>query len=121
MVVPITRIADYINFVNKEAENYTFDVQSFGHAGDGNLHIYTLSNDIEKIEEFKEEVYKFMEVLYEKAYEFGGKLSGEHGIGYGKLKYLRQFEDNLNADLMAGIKKVFDPNLILNPGKVVDL
>lgn len=87
VVVPITRIADYINFVNKEAENYTFDVQSFGHAGDGNLHIYTLSNDIEKIEEFKEEVDKFMEVLYEKAYEFGGKLSGEHGIGYGKLKY----------------------------------
>lgn len=120
VVVPITRIADYINFVNKEAENYSFDVQSFGHAGDGNLHIYTLSNEVDKLEEFKEEVDKFMDVLYRKAYEFGGKLSGEHGVGFGKLKYLKTFEGDLNTDLMVGIKKVFDPNLILNPGKVIE-
>lgn len=121
VVVPITRIADYINFVNKEAENYPFDVQSFGHAGDGNLHIYTVSNDVDKVEEFKEEVDKFMDVLYEKAYEFGGKLSGEHGVGFGKLKYLASYEGAQNIELMKAIKKAFDPNLILNPGKVIEI
>ena len=121
VVVPITEIAKYINFVNEEAKNYMFDVQSFGHAGDGNLHIYTLSNELDKRDEFVEQVDKFMEVIYAKAYELGGKISGEHGIGYGKQKYLRGFEGQLNTDLMKGIKKVFDPNQILNPNKVVGL
>ena len=121
VVVPITKIAEYINFVNAEAENYMFDVQSFGHAGDGNLHIYTLSNEVDKHDEFVEEVDKFMDVIYQKAYDLGGKISGEHGIGFGKLKYLRGFEGDTNTDLMKGIKKVFDPNLILNPNKVIGL
>lgn len=121
VVVPITKIADYINFVNAEAENYMFDVQSFGHAGDGNLHIYTLSNEIDKLDEFNAEVDKFMSVVYKKAYEFGGKISGEHGIGFGKLKYLKGFEGDVNDEIMKGIKKVFDPNQILNPDKVIGL
>src|SRR5699024_6540460 len=83
VVVPVTKIADYINFVNKESEKYMFDVQSFGHAGDGNLHIYTLSNEEDKKDEFIKEVDEFMSVIYEKAYEMGGKISGEHGIGFG--------------------------------------
>ncbi len=121
VVVPITKIAEYVNFVNEEAKNYMFDVQSFGHAGDGNLHIYTLSNEVDQREEFIEEVDKFMDVIYRKAYDLGGKISGEHGIGYGKQKYLRGFEGDLNTDLMKGIKKVFDPNNILNPNKVIGL
>nr|WP_072536317.1 FAD-binding oxidoreductase [Anaerococcus mediterraneensis] len=119
VVVPINRIADYMTYVNEVGENYDFDVQSFGHAGDGNLHIYTVSNDEENIEEFRNQVDSFLTEIYEKAYEFGGQLSGEHGIGHGKLSYLKQFEGDLNTDLMRGIKKVFDPNMILNPGKVV--
>lgn len=121
VVVPITKIAEYVNFVNAEAEKYMFDVQSFGHAGDGNLHIYTLSNEVDKHDEFVAEVDKFMDVIYRKAYDLGGKISGEHGIGYGKLKYLKGFEGDINTDLMKGIKKVFDPNLILNPNKVIGL
>lgn len=53
VVVPITKIAEYVEFVNETAEEYMFDVQSFGHAGDGNLHIYTLSNEEEKLDQFK--------------------------------------------------------------------
>lgn len=121
VVVPINKIADYITYVNEVAENYDFDVQSFGHAGDGNLHIYTLSNDEENIEEFRNQVDSFMLDIYEKAYEFGGQLSGEHGIGHGKLEYLKKFEGEINTDLIRGIKKVFDPNMILNPGKVVSV
>lgn len=121
VVVPITKIAEYINFVNEEAKNYMFDVQSFGHAGDGNLHIYTLSNDVDQHDKFVSEVDKFMDVIYKKAYDLGGKISGEHGIGFGKLKYLHGFEGDVNTELMKGIKKVFDPNQILNPDKVIGL
>ncbi|MSS78264.1 FAD-binding oxidoreductase [Anaerococcus sp. AGMB00486] len=119
VVVPVTKIADYINFVNKESKSYIFDVKSFGHAGDGNLHIYTLSNEVDKIKQFKEEVDKFMSIIYEKAYEMGGKISGEHGIGFGKKKYLKNFEGDVNIRLMRAIKKAFDPNMILNPDKVI--
>lgn len=121
VVVPITKIAEYVEFVNETAEEYMFDVQSFGHAGDGNLHIYTLSNEEEKLDQFKDEVNEFMLVIYKKAYDLGGKLSGEHGVGAGKLKYLKEFEGGLNTDLMRGIKKVFDPNMILNPDKVIGI
>ena len=119
VVVPINKIAPFINFVNEIGEKYDFDVQSFGHAGDGNLHIYTVSNDEDKLDEFNKQVHEFMEEIYAKAYEFGGQLSGEHGVGHGKLKYLKEYEGQLNTDLMRGIGKVFDPNMILNPGKVV--
>lgn len=119
VVVPITEIAEYVEFVNKEAEGHMFDVQSFGHAGDGNLHIYTLSNEADKLDQFKDEVDKFMNVIYKKAYDLGGKLSGEHGVGSGKRKYLKDFEGDLNTNLMRGIKRVFDPNMILNPDKVI--
>ena len=119
VVVPINKIAPFINYVNEIGENYDFDVQSFGHAGDGNLHIYTLSNDLDGVEEFNKQVHEFMEEVYTKAYEFGGQLSGEHGVGHGKIQYLKKYEGEINTDLMKGIKKVFDPNMILNPGKVI--
>lgn len=121
VVVPVTKIAEYINFVNSESKSYMFDVKSFGHAGDGNLHIYTLSNEEDKIDQFKDEVDKFMDVIYKKAYDLGGKISGEHGIGHGKKKYLKSFEGDINIEIMRGIKKAFDPNMILNPDKVIAL
>lgn len=119
VVVPINKIADYINFVNEEGKNYDFEVKSFGHAGDGNLHIYACSNDMQE-DIFKHQVDKFMKVIYEKAYEFGGKISGEHGIGSGKKLYLKDFEGQINTRLMREVKKAFDPNNILNPGKVIE-
>lgn len=118
VVVPINKIAKYINFVNKEGEKYDFTVKSFGHAGDGNLHIYTCSNSMEK-EEFVKQVHEFMIVIYQKAYDMGGQISGEHGIGYGKKEYLKKFEGELNVNLMREIKRAFDPKFILNPNKVI--
>jgi len=109
---------DVVVYVNEKAKNYSFEVKSFGHAGDGNLHIYTCSNDMEK-DEFMKQVEEFMKDIYGKAYEFGGQISGEHGIGFGKKEFLKIFEGDVNTDLMRGIKKVFDPNLILNPNKVI--
>ena len=68
--------------------------------------------------EFKKRVDTYFEKLYKEAVACGGLVSGEHGIGMGKVKYLKESVGETNMALMEGIKKVFDPNLILNPGKV---
>lgn len=117
VVVPVTKIPDYVMFADELAKNYDFKLQYFGHAGDGNLHIYTCSNDMDR-EEFLRQVDDFMGKLYAKTMELGGQISGEHGIGMGKVKYLAQAVGETNMELMRGIKKVFDPKMILNPGKV---
>ena len=117
VVVPVNKIADYVRYVNETGDKFDFTVKYFGHAGDGNLHIYTCSNDMEK-DEFLRQVDDFMSKLYAKTMELGGQISGEHGIGMGKVKYLAQAVGETNMELMRGIKKVFDPKLILNPGKV---
>lgn len=117
VVVPTSRIAEYLTYIKSIAADYSFEVKSFGHAGDGNLHIYTCTNDME-LEEFKSQVHDFMKKAYAKATEFGGLISGEHGIGHGKQAYLSEMAGPVNMRLMKEIKSVFDPKAILNPGKV---
>lgn len=89
----------------------------FGHAGDGNLHIYICRD---KLDDKKwEEVLKIcFDRMYEKADEMGGLVSGEHGIGYAKKGYLKKQHGSEQIDLMKGIKMVFDSKNILNPGKI---
>lgn len=117
VVVPVNKIAEYLNFVNEAGKEHGLNIRSFGHAGDGNLHIYQCSNDLTE-EEFKKRVDAFFEVIYRKATDFGGLVSGEHGIGSGKIRYLRESVGETGMSLMEGIKRAFDPKLILNPGKV---
>ena len=117
VVVPVTQIAKFLGYVESLEETVGLKVRSFGHAGDGNLHIYCCSNDLEE-DEFKARAEKFMEAVYVKATELGGQVSGEHGIGHGKVPYLAESVGEVNMRLMEQIKQVFDPNLILNPGKV---
>lgn len=117
VVVPVNNIAQYLTYVKSLEDNYEFTIKSFGHAGDGNLHIYACANDMDE-NEFKKQVDEFMDIIYKKAAECGGLISGEHGIGYGKAKYLENFAGETQIRLMIGIKKVFDPKMILNPGKV---
>lgn len=117
VVVPVNQIAKYLTYVKSLEGDYSFKIKSFGHAGDGNLHIYTCANDMDE-DEFKTQVADFMKKIYKKAAEYGGLISGEHGIGYGKMSYLADFAGETNMRLMEGIKKVFDPKMILNPGKV---
>ena len=117
VVVPVNKIADYVRFVNATGDQFDFTVKYFGHAGDGNLHIYTCSNDMAE-DEVRKQVDAFMRAIYKKAVELGGQISGEHGIGMGKVKYLAEAVGPVNMQLMQGIKKVFDPKMILNPGKV---
>ncbi|MCY6484596.1 FAD-binding oxidoreductase [Clostridium aestuarii] len=117
VVVPVNKIPSYLEFVNKAGEECGLTIRSFGHAGDGNLHIYQCSNDLEE-EEFKARVDKFFDLIYPEATKCGGLVSGEHGIGSGKISYLVDSVGEINIKLMKGIKKAFDPNSIMNPGKV---
>lgn len=117
VVVPVNKIASYLAIVNKAGIECNLTIKSFGHAGDGNLHIYQCSNELSE-DEFKARVDKFFGIIYAEATACGGLVSGEHGIGSGKMKYLINSVGETNMQLMEGIKKVFDPNMIMNPGKV---
>jgi len=119
VVVPRNRVAEYIKFSHSVAEDVGLRIPYFGHAGDGNLHLYLCRDGIEK-KLWQEKLTKAFDLLYSKAAEFGGLPSGEHGIGYAKKQDLLDMVGFEQVSLMAGIKKVFDPNGILNPGKVFD-
>lgn len=117
VVVPGNRIAEFVKHINFLEEEHGVRIRTFGHAGDGNLHVYLCKDDLpDGMWKLKCDV--IMEALYDKAHMLGGQVSGEHGIGHAKIPYL---EDSLGEDavmLMGGIKGVFDPKCILNPGKV---
>ena len=117
VVVPVDKIADFLLFVRETGEKYGMRIRNFGHAGDGNLHIYCCSNDME-LDEFLEKDKLVMDECYRKCTEFGGQVSGEHAIGHAKKEYLQESVGDVAYGLMGQIKKVFDPNMILNPGKV---
>ena len=92
-------------------------IPSFGHAGDGNLHIYLCKDDLED-EMWEEKRKEIMSIMYKKAQEMGGEVSGEHGIGHAKAGYLKDSADEASIK-MKGIKNLFDSKGILNPGKVI--
>ncbi len=117
VVVPVDKIAPFLVYTHEEAGRQGVRVRSFGHAGDGNLHIYCCSNDLEE-DEFKRRVRRLMDACYAKCAEFEGQVSGEHSIGHAKKRYLRESAGETAYALMGAIKRVFDPEGILNPGKV---
>ena len=117
IVVPISRTADFIRFINDLEARSGMQMVSFGHAGDGNLHIYCCANDM-ALDEFKRRSKAVMDKCYAKCIEFGGQVSGEHAIGHAKKQYLVESVGETAFGLMQAIKQVFDPKGILNPGKV---
>ncbi|MEE9564556.1 MAG: FAD-linked oxidase C-terminal domain-containing protein, partial [Candidatus Hydrothermarchaeaceae archaeon] len=89
---------------------------TFGHAGDGNLHPTILTD--ERDAEEMERVEKAIEEIFKKTLSLGGTLTGEHGIGISKSRFLKLEIDSEAFEIMKGIKKTLDPNDILNPGKI---
>ena len=118
VVVPKSEIANYIKYTHDVAKQVNVRIPSFGHAGDGNLHIYICRDNLSE-NDWKSKLKQAFDLLYAKAREFGGQVSGEHGIGYAKKEYLKQQLGESQIELMRGIKKVFDPKNILNPDKVI--
>ncbi len=114
IVVPIDHIVDYVDYVKTLSGNGFPRIVAFGHAGDGNIHLCILRDSLDE-NAWTEQLHKTMETLYHKAYELGGVVSGEHGVGRAKQKY---FADNSQSELltlMSGIKKSFDEYNLLNP------
>ncbi|HHU21723.1 MAG TPA: FAD-binding oxidoreductase [Acholeplasma sp.] len=118
VVVPRSEVGNYIKYTYELEKKYGLRLPSFGHAGDGNLHIYICKDDLSD-KEWKEKLELVFEDLYNKAKEVGGLVSGEHGIGYAKMQYLKESVGEVQIDLMRRIKAAFDPKNLLNPGKVV--
>ena len=117
VVVPRNFVADFINFTKAVEKQLDVRIASFGHAGDGNLHVYVLKDEMSD-KEFAKKLSDAFDLLYAKGAELGGHVSGEHGIGFAKKPYLEKMAGPVYMSLLRGIKKTFDPNLILNPGKV---
>lgn len=118
VVVPRNKVAEFIMFSHELAKDMNIRIPSFGHAGDGNLHIYICRDELEE-EEWKLKLNEAFDRLYAKSVELNGLPSGEHGIGYAKREYLRRQCGETQIRLMKGIKGVFDPKNILNPQKVI--
>lgn len=115
--VPRSKVPDMLRAVTKIAEKYKVQIGTFGHAGDGNLHP-TIVTDLRDKGEM-ERVYKAMDEIFLTALELGGTLSGEHGIGLGKLKYMPNQFGEIGMNVMSSVKQALDPNNILNPGKLL--
>ena len=117
VVVPGNRVDTFIKFTHELAGEFGVRIPSFGHAGDGNLHVYICRDGLSR-EDWEKTLAAIFDRMYEKSVELGGLVSGEHGIGYAKKEYLRRQYGETPIALMQGIKQVFDPKNILNPGKV---
>ncbi|MBR6793523.1 MAG: FAD-binding oxidoreductase [Clostridia bacterium] len=117
VVVPVNKIDEFIKFTHALAEEHGVRIPSFGHAGDGNLHIYICRDDLGEAE-WKKTLTVCFDRMYAMAEEMGGLVSGEHGIGYAKKEFMKKQYGETPVLLMQGIKRVFDEKNILNPGKI---
>jgi len=127
ITVPRAEIAGHVEKVHEIADKYDVWLPTYGHAGDGNVHTHLMKvkfkdGKIEKTKEGWEEKYRQVrKELHVDGINRGGTISGEHGIGIVKKEYLSMALSKAHIDIMKGIKKIFDPENILNPGKIFDV
>jgi glycolate oxidase len=116
VVVPRSKVPELVAKIEQIGKRHDTFVANFGHAGDGNIHVNFVIDreDADAIARAR----KCVSETFQLSVELGGTISGEHGIGYVKSQYLDYAVDKPTLEVMKGIKKVFDPNGILNPGKM---
>jgi glycolate oxidase len=117
--VPVKRLPEIIRKIVDLADKYQLKIGVLAHAGDGNLHPLIMTDLKDKDEMIR--VDKALEEMYETAMAMGGTLSGEHGIGIAKNRFMHMEFNDSAIEMMLGIKKVFDPNVILNPGSFLSI
>lgn len=116
-VVTRSYLPDLYEGVLKLGQIYGFEAVCYGHAGDGNLHVNILKNNMSD-EQWNDELPKAIREIFTLCRQYGGTISGEHGIGLVQKPYLNIVMKEAHFNLMRGIKAAFDPNNILNPGKI---
>lgn len=121
VVCPVDQEPLLLEEILRLADKYALTTRIASHAGDGNIHLNILKQPNEDYAEWEERVSQNQQELYTFIYAHGGRLSGEHGIGYKRKKLMEQFTNPDELEMMRAIKKALDPNNILNPGKIFDL
>lgn len=116
-VVPRYELPALLEGVKSIGAKYGFKSVCYGHAGDGNLHVNIIKGDLSE-DQWKNDLPKGITEIFELTKKLGGTLSGEHGIGYVQKNYMPIVFNKVQLDLMRGIKQLFDPAGILNPGKI---
>ena len=111
-------IAEVDAVVNREYPD--FEIVWFGHIGDGNVHLNILKPDALGIDEFYQRCHRVSQWVFEIVQRYGGSVSAEHGVGLLKKDYLGYGRSAAEIDLMRQIKRAFDPNAVMNPGKIFD-
>lgn len=117
VVVPRASLPALVTGIKKIGKQYGFNTVCFGHLGDGNLHVNILKENLSD-EDWSTKVPEGIGEIFKLTVSLGGTLSGEHGIGIAKRPYMNIAMKEANLEIMRGIKKVFDPHGILNPGKI---
>jgi len=121
LVVPIAAVADLVLGMKELSRKYGAPIPCYGHAGDGNIHTRFARNPGWSDAQWKEMLPKALHDLYELTARLGGRISGEHGIGHKRKRYMPLFVSPEYLVMCRAIKRALDPNNILNPGKIFDL
>ena len=116
-VVPRAELPKLLKGIKEIGKKYKFKSVCYGHAGDGNLHINIVKGDMTE-EDWNTKLPEGIKELFRLTVELGGTISGEHGIGFVQRPYINIALTGKHISLMKEIKKVFDPNTILNPDKI---
>jgi len=116
LAVPISKVPNMLKTISDIAKKYDLKIPTVGHAGDGNLHP-TISFDGTDPDEVRR-VEQASAELFKRVIELEGTVTGEHGIGLAKARFMSMEHDEVAMDVMRAVKKLFDPNNILNPGKM---
>ena len=116
-VVPRAELSALMHGIKEIGKNYGFQSVCYGHAGDGNLHINIIKGNMSD-EDWNTKLKSGIREIFELTVKLGGTLSGEHGIGLVQREFMPLKYPEIHLNLMRGIKRVFDPNGILNPGKI---
>ena len=116
IVVPRSRVTEMLKRLRKLSEESGLRIVNFGHAGDGNIHVNIMVD--KSVKEEYEKGLSLVKKLFQETLSLGGTISGEHGVGLTKSKYIGMELSAKELEIMKAIKKVFDPGNILNPGKI---
>ncbi len=118
IVVPFAQIPDLIPELERLSAKYNVTIPCYGHAGDGNLHVTIVKHPDTPLEHWHEQEHAVLVELYEVVKGLGGTISGEHGIGSKRREFMPLIMEETLIELQRRIKAAFDPNEVLNPGKI---